>query len=50
MADDLDVDEDIRRLETFDRDRLGVPLDDVMAWVRSWGTANELPPPVPRKI
>lgn len=45
-----DIEEDIRRLEAFNRDRMGVPLDEVKAWVRSWGTANELPPPVPRKI
>jgi predicted transcriptional regulator len=45
-----DIQEDIRRLEAFDRDQLGVPLEDVKAWVRSWGTANELPPPVPRKV
>jgi predicted transcriptional regulator len=45
-----DIGEDVRRLEAFDRDQLGVPLADVKAWVRSWGTANELPPPVPRKV
>jgi predicted transcriptional regulator len=45
-----DIEEDVRRLEAFDRDQLGVPLEEVKAWVRSWGTANELPPPVPRKV
>jgi predicted transcriptional regulator len=45
-----DIEEDLRRLEAFDRDQLGVPLEDVQTWVRSWGTANELPPPVPRKV
>jgi hypothetical protein len=48
--DEPDIEEDLRRLEAFDRDQLGVPLDDVKKWVRSWGTANELLPPVPRKI
>jgi predicted transcriptional regulator len=49
-SEEPDIEEDIRRLEAFDRDQLGVPLDDVKAWVRSWGTAEELPPPIPRKI
>jgi predicted transcriptional regulator len=48
--DGLDVEEDIRRLEEFARNRLGVPWDEVRAWMESWGTANELPPPQPRKI
>jgi predicted transcriptional regulator len=25
----------------------GVPQDDVMKWLKSWGTPNELPPPKP---
>ncbi|HEV2561500.1 MAG TPA: hypothetical protein VGT78_05110 [Rhizomicrobium sp.] len=45
-----DVEEDLRRLQEYERTREGVPLDEVKAWVRSWGSANELPPPVPRKI
>ncbi|MBV8976609.1 MAG: hypothetical protein JO261_14460 [Alphaproteobacteria bacterium] len=45
-----DIEEDVRRLENFDRDQMGVPLEEVKTWVRSWGTPNELPPPVPRKI
>ena len=23
--------------------------DEILAWMRSWGTENELPPPEPRK-
>ena len=42
--------EDRRRLEEFQRTRQGVPLDEVKAWVASWGSAGELPPPQPRKI
>jgi predicted transcriptional regulator len=49
-ADEPDVEEDLRRLETFERTQLGVPLDEVKAWVRSWRTDEELPPPVPRKV
>jgi hypothetical protein len=28
----------------------GVPGEEVVAWMKSWGTPNELPPPKPRKI
>jgi len=48
--DGPDIEEDLRRLHEFERTGEGVPLADVKAWVRSWGTRNELPPPVPRKI
>jgi predicted transcriptional regulator len=47
---DLEIEEDLRRLHEFERTGEGVPLEDVKMWVRSWGTANELPPPKPRKI
>jgi predicted transcriptional regulator len=47
--EDLDVEEDLRRLREFERSGLGVPFEDVEAWIRSWGTPNELPPPKPRK-
>jgi predicted transcriptional regulator len=42
--------EDRRRLEDFKRTRQAVPLDEVKAWVASWGSADELPAPQPRKI
>jgi hypothetical protein len=42
--------EDARRLEEFKRTRLGIPGEDVEAWAASLGTANELPPPKPRKM
>ena len=42
--------EDRRRLEEFKRTRQAVPLDEVKAWVASWGSADELPAPQPRKI
>lgn len=45
-----DIAEDRRRLDTFRQTRAAVPLEDVKAWVASWGSANELPRPVPRKI
>ena len=27
-----------------------VPMQDVLDWIGSWGTANELPRPMPRKL
>ncbi len=45
-----DVEEDRRRLDAFRQTRAAVPLSDVKAWVASWGSANELPRPAPRKI
>ena len=45
-----DIAEDRRRLDEFNRTRLAVPLDDVKAWVASWGSPDELPRPQPRKI
>jgi hypothetical protein len=42
--------EDARRLAEFERTGVGVPWDEVTAWMRSWGTAQELPPPKPRKL
>jgi predicted transcriptional regulator len=45
-----DVEEDIRRLEEFERTGLAVPGDEVNAWIASWGTPNELPRPQPRKL
>lgn len=47
---DLSLAEDVRRIEQFRKDGLAVPLDDVKAWVESWDTPNELPPPTPRKV
>jgi predicted transcriptional regulator len=45
-----DVGEDRRRLDAFRQTRAAVPLDEVKTWVASWGSANELPRPAPRKI
>jgi predicted transcriptional regulator len=45
-----DIGEDRRRLDAFKQTRAAVPLDDVKNWVASWGSANELPRPAPRKI
>jgi predicted transcriptional regulator len=45
-----DITEDLRRLREFERTGEAIPGEDMMAWVNSWGTGNELPPPRPRKI
>ena len=45
-----DIAEDRRRLDEFRRSGQAVPLDEVKAWVASWGTADELPRPQPRKV
>ena len=45
-----DIDEDLRRLREFERTGEAVPLEDAKAWVDSWGTENELPPPRPKKV
>jgi hypothetical protein len=42
--------EDARRLADFERTGEGVPWDEVRAWMHSWGTPDELPPPKPRKL
>jgi len=44
-----DIAEDRRRLEAFKQTHSAVPLDDVKAWVASWGSADELPRPGPRQ-
>ena len=45
-----DIAEDRRRLDAFKQTRAAVPLGEVKSWVESWGSANELPRPAPRKI
>jgi hypothetical protein len=44
------LEEDARRLAEFERTRMGVPWEEVKLWMESWGTANELPPPKPRRL
>jgi predicted transcriptional regulator len=45
-----DTQEDRGRYDNFRRTQLAVSLDDVKAWVSSWGSENELPRPQPRKV
>jgi hypothetical protein len=44
------IEEDRRRLDKFKRTREGIPLHEVKAWVESWGSSGELPPPKARRI
>lgn len=44
-----DVVEDRRRLDQYLATGKGVTFDDIKAWVASWDTAEELPPPLSRK-
>jgi hypothetical protein len=44
------LEEDERRLAEFDRTRMGLPWDEVKAWMQNWGEPNELPMPKPRKV
>jgi hypothetical protein len=44
------ADEDIRRLEEFERTGIAVPGAEVNAWIDSCGTPNELSQPQPRKV
>jgi hypothetical protein len=42
--------EDERRLAEFERTRMGVPWDEVKAWLDSWRSPSVLPTPKPRKL
>ena len=44
------AEDDARRFAGFQRSPEGVPWEEVKAWMKSWGTPNELPPPKPRKL
>ena len=42
--------EDASEVSDFLRTGEAIPLSEVLAWMHSWGTPNELPPPKPRKL
>jgi hypothetical protein len=50
VIDEPDVEEDIRRLEGFDRTGYAIPGDAINAWIDSWGATNELLRSQPRKV
>jgi hypothetical protein len=49
-SDEPGISEDRRRLDAFRQTRAAVPLDQVKAWVASWGSRDELPRPAPRRL
>jgi hypothetical protein len=42
--------QDARRLDEFERTRIGVPWDEIRSWMETWGTDAERPPPTPHKL
>ena len=48
--DEAGVEEDEAAMAEFERTGVGVPWEEVRDWMKSWGTANELPRPQPRKL
>jgi hypothetical protein len=42
--------EDSRAMAAFEETGEGYALDEITAWMESWGTADELPTPRPRKF
>lgn len=48
--DDEDIEQDLAAIADFERTGAGVPWEEVRAWMASWGAADELPRPQPRKI
>jgi hypothetical protein len=42
--------EDERAFEEFERTGEAIPWEETRAWLESWGTPNERPPPKPRKL
>lgn len=47
---DSGIEEDLALAAEFDRDAVGIPGDEVLAWLRSIGTDGERPRPLPRKL
>lgn len=45
-----DLDEDRKRLQAFFQTGEAVPKNEAKAWIKSWGSEEELPPPRPRKM
>jgi predicted transcriptional regulator len=42
--------EDARALAEFEQTGEGIPFEEVVAWIESWGTVGELPAPKPRRL
>jgi hypothetical protein len=51
IFDDIDEDAEARAIEEAEADVAAgriVPHEEVVKWLRSWGTPNELPCPIPK--
>ena len=51
IFDEIDQDAEARAIAEAEADVAAgrvVPHDEVVKWLRSWGTSNELPCPVPK--
>lgn len=42
--------QDVRAAAEFEATGEGVPFDEILTWIESWGTANELPAPKSRRL
>jgi hypothetical protein len=42
--------EDVRTIAAFEEEGEGFDFDEIVSWMESWGTANELPMPRTRKF
>ena len=42
--------EDTRAMAEFERTGEGIPFDEVVGWIKSWGTVSEQPAPKPRRL
>lgn len=46
----LEIDPETLEAEAQTAAGVGVPVEDVLAWIESWDTPDELPMPVARKL
>jgi hypothetical protein len=42
--------EDVCAAAEFEATGEAIPFDEIVAWMKSWGTATELPAPKPRRL
>jgi hypothetical protein len=42
--------EDVRAIAEFEQTGEGIPFEEVVTWIKGWGTASELPAPKPRRL
>jgi hypothetical protein len=42
--------EDVRAAADFERTGEGIPFDEIVTWMKSWGSGHELPRPKSRRL